>query len=129
MRAFLLLGACLLGACSAEPSAVDQEIQLAFAQQSTLEGEGLTLSFMEVNEDSRCPSTVQCGSAGQARITIEAARPGFPHQSLALSTHPLATSADYSDFTVTLLEVAPYPAVPGQIPPEDYVATLVVTRR
>lgn len=131
MKALAFFGICLLVGCTAidaAPPVLEQEFKITFSHQATIKNEALTLVFKEVSGDSRCPKGVQCVWAGQATITIEASKDGVSPQSLSV-TVPSSDSADYSGYSVTLLALEPYPVAGRQIRPQEYVATLVVTKQ
>ena len=128
MKVLLIM---LLSACGVEISAgfrLDQPIRLKPGDSATLRDENLSLRFIRVDSDSRCPSDVQCVTAGEASITVEARRLPATAALLSLSL-PDGDSADYLDYEVRLLELEPYPLSTETIPPGDYRATLVVSRR
>ena len=127
MRLLPVLVALFLVACEGNPK-LDQEITLAFSEQKTIEDEALTLTFTALNEESRCPGGTQCAWAGQATITIEASKPGTSPASFAL-TVPSPNTTSYSGYSITLVDLAPYPTAGHQAAPEEYVATLLVTRQ
>ncbi len=55
----ILVVLALLSACKAGGTyTVGQEFQLAPGQQVSISGQDLTLKFVSVNEDSRCPTGV-----------------------------------------------------------------------
>lgn len=122
-----ILIALFLVACEGTPK-LDQEITLAFSEQKTIEDEALTLTFTALNEESRCPEGVQCVWAGQATITVEASKPGSSPASSAL-TVPSPNTTSYSGYSITLVDLAPYPTAGYQPAPEEYVATLLVTKQ
>ena len=131
MKYLALAAVVLLGGCSSGESRhpqLDEGFKLAYATARTIDGEQLTLRFAAINEDSRCPSDVQCVQAGQATITLRLAKDGAEVATRTL-TLPGAEVATYLNYTVTLLELAPYPVSTHQATANEYVATLVVARQ
>ena len=49
---------------------LNQPFTNAVNQPAQLNEKGLSVTFQDVLEDSRCPSNVQCFQAGQARISL-----------------------------------------------------------
>jgi len=92
----------------------------------TLEGAGLTLKLLEVN-DSRCPQGVECFWAGEVGITLEIAQIGVQYVRQPLYTlfdanarsEPKRVLAEGYEFKI--LEVTPAP-VQGEI--QNKVVTL-----
>jgi hypothetical protein len=94
-----------------------------------IESESLRVAFDAVLSDSRCPTGVTCVWAGDAHIRVLIQQDRQEAAALELHTHPtFAREADYRGYRVLLQAVAPYPAADQSIPPDAYVATLVVTR-
>jgi hypothetical protein len=126
MKRLLTAAAALTVAGCADPGSFSQELKVAYGQQVAISGEALTIAFTEVNEDSRCPSGVQCGSAGQATITLVLSK--GDSQSRTVTTYPGPETTTYMNYTVTLLELAPNPPSLPYPAPEEYEATLVIER-
>ena len=107
------------------------EIQMAYLDEVRVEGTDLTITFMSVVSDSRCPSDVRCFWGGEASVELRL------EQSISSATIYLSTiewddyhnTVDSLGYHFELLAVDPYPEnykVP--IPKKDYVITLSVTR-
>lgn len=122
----LLMAACSSGGVSLEP-ALDQPLNLKIGETVLLSTEGLQLRLNAVTEDSRCPSDVQCVTAGTASIALMISRTGTTQQVLMLSI-PSPDSENYAGFEIRFLDLSPYPISTQVIDPENYVASLVVSR-
>lgn len=106
--------------------------QLRVGQTALVETDALEVRLVDVPEDSRCPPTVVCIQAGQARILVALSKDGAALGQLELelgAARQGAERAALGGYTVTLVAVGPFPAVvaPGQSRP-DYVATIAVSR-
>jgi hypothetical protein len=131
MRA-LALSFCLLAvtACSekspVDPSPVSRELVLAPGQTSAIPEASVSIRFERVSGDSRCPGDAICIQGGNAQVEIQVLRSGRtrPH---ILNTGDLRPVVD-QDLTIALVELNPYPFSSRPFPPEDYRATLRVTR-
>ncbi len=131
MKHLIVIVSLLLIGCSSGASrnpGLDEGFKLAYASQQTIADEKLTLTFTEINEDSRCPSDVQCIQAGRATITLSLIRDGAAVATRTL-TLPGAETATYLNYSITLLELAPYPVSTHQTTASEHVATLVVARQ
>ncbi len=92
------------------------------------------IMFFDVPEDSRCPTTVQCGVAGDA--TVAAGVTGvcaLSNPPCSMPTIPLQLHTDTEPRAVTtgnieyrLVALRPAPVVPGAIAKRQYVAWLRV---
>jgi hypothetical protein len=109
---------------------VGQEFPLKAGQQLKLEDADLSLKFVGVKQDSRCPSNVNCVWAGNAEVALELVN-GQCTTALTLNTHPRSPASDEGKaggFRVKLVKLDPYPHTEQKIAPGDYRATLLVTR-
>ena len=111
------------GAPGAHAASLNQEIQLAPQEQAAYESQGLTVEFIRVVDDSRCPSDVTCVWAGEVKVQV-ATRTGtaepVQHEIKA------GESATVGAFRVAVVNVQPVPVSTRQIPPEEYRVTLKV---
>ncbi len=89
----------------------------------------LRLGFAAVVGDSRCPATVQCVWAGDGEARMWAGVGSHPPSPFVLHTTQGARSFDVGGYRVTLLNLSPYPQVPGPIPADAYAIQLRVERR
>lgn len=84
----------------------------------------INLEFKEVMEDSRCPITARCASAGKVQLLLVANND--QKMDLALEEgNPQAALFDYQGFTIELLKVVPYPTT-GTNAQGVYKATLLI---
>ena len=131
-RAVLI--AILVAACARMPLSAAQSVSLgeSFAvkigQSVMFAGEGLEIAFETVVSDSRCPRGVQCIRAGEAAIRVAVEKAPTPRASVELRTTASAGEATYGPYSIRLLAVNPYPDANRRIQPDEYEATLVVTR-
>jgi hypothetical protein len=93
-------------------------------------GDEVTLTFVEVTEDSRCPTGVQCVWEGNAKVLFNVTSADGTSQ-ITLNTnggseYPSRASAD--GYTVNLDKLDPYPQEGKPINPKRYTATVIVTR-
>jgi hypothetical protein len=86
----------------------------------------LTVRFNEVTSDSRCPADALCIQAGSAAVQITAESNGST-RSYDLQTGNMKPVQD-EGLTIALVHLLPYPYSSRKIPPEEYRATLKVTR-
>jgi hypothetical protein len=103
------------------------EVVLKIGQEARVDAL-LRLDFLGVPEDSRCPAVVECFWAGDAAVAIAVSLgmgPSFP-DTLHTTLDPKAVL--FGGYTITLVELTPYPQVPGPIPPADYAARFKVER-
>jgi hypothetical protein len=125
--AFCLLAVtgCFLGSPT-EPGPIDREVVLAPGQSTTIEGTSLSLKFVGVMGDSRCPADALCVLGGSATVKVEVGGSGEKRE-LTFETGELKP-ATYHEWSLELVQLMPYPFSATPIKPEDYRATLRVTR-
>ena len=128
----LLAIMCLLAAtaCSESPTGptvpLDTEFALAPGDSRAIGGTTLTIRFNGVAGDSRCPADSVCIQGGSAEVRITAASDESTRD-LVLMTGDMRP-VQHGPFTIALVQLAPYPFSSRTIAPEDYRATLRVTR-
>ena len=106
---------------------LDEPFKLAYGQTADIRGEGLSLTFSEVSEDSRCPTGATCITAGRAAIVVKAMKGGSTAD-LRL-TMPGAATAGFQEYSITVAALTPHPAVDHLPAHGEYTATLQVERR
>lgn len=123
-RAALVLLA-LLGACAGEPGSEARILPgtATVALGETARFGSLAVTPLRVDEDSRCPASVQCVHAGTVRITARTAGGG---RELALA---LGTPVRLDGAWLTLAAACPQPRIPGRIAPAAYRFTLVAAQQ
>ena len=126
--------AVVVAACARTPLAATQSVALgqSFAlkvgQSVVLAGEGLELAFESVVSDSRCPRGVQCIRAGDATIRLAAEKAPNARAPIQLGTTASTADATYGQYSIRLLSLNPYPDASRRTQPDEYEATLIVTR-
>lgn len=139
MAALLLVGAlpnmafsCQRAQGSQTPVQLDQPFQLRLQEQVVIAADDLAIQFLEVSEDSRCPSDVQCVWAGQVSVRLQLSTAENPAQQIVLTdaAGPNSQSSAWVDgYHLQLVQVTPYPHTQHPIQINDYTLTLAVTRQ
>lgn len=128
---FLTVG--LFAACGDEPlgPAAGESFSLVPGERITLEPTGTHVRFLQVASDSRCPLQAYCVWAGDAEVLLEIApRDGDPVEETLHTdpgTGPQRVVLDR--YELVLLDLRPYPEVPGGIATKDYRVVLVLQER
>jgi hypothetical protein len=87
----------------------------------------LSIRFVRVSEDSRCPIDADCIWAGNGQVEIEVRRDGELN-TFRLNTMEGAKEVGLESYRIQLVQLAPVPSAGQPIPAETYRATLRVTR-
>ena len=103
-----------------------REFEIAAGQEAQVQGTAVTVRFVGVGEDSRCPVDVQCVWAGDAVVRLTFAASGAPSAEAALHTTLDPKSASFEGYSVRLTGLRPAPRSGTTIPPASYVATLEI---
>jgi hypothetical protein len=118
MKVLLLLA---LTVVAAEP------VSLGVGETITIDELGLTLTFVDVPRDSRCPRDVQCIVAGEAHVVLDAERAGETTE-LTLKIPPGGQDQQsLEELTITITSLEPQTDSTRRIQASDYIATVVVT--
>lgn len=133
VRLFAALAAFLtLQACASVDRVIIAEPDVAFSlpvgKTATVAGTSSRLTFSQVREDSRCPTSVVCVWEGDARIDVTLLRNGTGAESAVLSLSSPGNEVRVGDLLVRFVGLTPYPATPDPSAPRRYVAELVIRR-
>lgn len=122
-----LLTCLALAGCGAaadrEMETVDLGAQVTLAPGAivSLKATGMTVRFVAVTDDSRCPGDVTCVWAGEVRARLEIHEASRAASQLELLE---GGSTVAGGCRVTLVRVEPQPTSEARIAPQDYRATL-----
>ena len=88
----LLVFAFLAPDAAGDTIPLDTEFPLRVAEMGEIGDAGLSVVFLGVVHDSRCPLSVMCVWEGVAELTVAAEAPGIPRESLTLWTFSSLTA-------------------------------------
>jgi len=123
-----MLAGCATDSPVSPGGPVNEKVVLAPGETASIAGAGVRVRFLGVTGDSRCPADALCIQGGDAVVRIEAA-PAFggPASPFELHTGTLQP-VRYGDLTIALETLTPYPFSSRTIAPNEYRATLRITR-
>jgi len=124
---FTTLIAASIAACSSSPTApTDPTIVTMAPGQSTQVG-ALSVKFVGVTIDTRCPANALCIQVGDAFVALETTVPGDNREFELQILNPAKRSTTHGSYSIELQDVSPYPF--GEpIKPADYRVTLRIAR-
>lgn len=105
-----------------------KEFTLAVGQSAAITGENLSIKFVEVVSDSRCPTGAVCIWAGEASCLIEITDSATTHQKVLIEPGVSSPARDSFNEYVLTFAILPYPDVGKQIDAKDYRLQLTVTK-
>lgn len=105
----LILTLCVAGFVSTADAQAKQkqEIKMLVGTKKKASRSKLTVQFVSVIEDSRCPEDVNCVWAGNAKIKISVKSADKPEEFFELNTNTGAKGATYGRYAVYLTELTP----------------------
>jgi hypothetical protein len=108
---------------------LDSEFVIQVNQSAQIKSEDITVTFLNVTADSRCPADVMCVWMGQADIEVLVQK-GDEESTISLSIGGESTPEEsiFDMYLIQLIELAPYPYSTQTILPEDYAATLKISK-
>lgn len=113
-----------------EPRAVrlGDSFSLRVGEAANVEDADVTVTFQQVESDSRCPKDVNCIRAGEAVVLLALARAGRSAV-LELEVPPGGSSAasSFESLLVTVVELEPQKDSRKSIDPSAYVATVKIS--
>jgi len=116
------------GPSASDVIAVDRDFDLKPGQTARVGGTAITVSFVGVPEDSRCPVDVQCVWAGNGAVSLVVTDETGAKSTVILNTTLSPRSARVSGYEINFAGLKPEPKQGSPIPLANYVATLRVTR-
>jgi hypothetical protein len=119
----LAIGACAAPSPSPAGRSEDGHATVALGKQARF-GSLLTVP-LRIEEDSRCPTGVQCIQAGTVRIAVRISGGGARSENILTLGKPLELAGAG---WLSLAAVCPYPAHPGRIERASYRFTLAFRR-
>ncbi|HSB10605.1 MAG TPA: hypothetical protein VLM38_14040 [Blastocatellia bacterium] len=112
---------------SAKGVRLREEFTMRIGQRVKVSGTHLRIDFVDVLDDTRCPSDVQCISAGNAALNLELRWKSRPPNSVLVNTTSGPAQAEIRRFVVKLVRLVPNPVAGQSIDKADYLAALLVT--
>ena len=131
----LIVGFCLLAvtACAEKhpvgPTVSEnQRFTLAPNEVATVRDFDLSVQFVNVTGDSRCPADAVCIHGGDALVHIRVLDGGTSSPYELHTGDSSRASVTHKQARIALVELQPYPFSSRTISPGDYRATLTVSR-
>lgn len=119
---------CIAAAESDVTAFLGHEFTLPLGKTASIESESLTIRFVEVIADSRCPEGVECVWAGEAQCLLHLAVAGSPADMVIVQPGGGADARDYFIQYRIDFRLEPYPQEGQEIAPTDYRLVMTVTK-
>lgn len=116
------------GAFVAAEARTKQQQKVQIHKQKKFSRSNLTIKFVSLEEDSRCPEGTNCIWAGNAKIKVEISNRGRNKQAFEMNTNLGSKGVTYDGYQIELIELTPVPRQNVRINKNGYVATFAVSR-
>lgn len=133
-RPLILALTCLACAAACDestpsgPSApLNQQFTLAPGQTTSIENTPVSVQFVRVSHDSRCPRDAACVQAGHALVLVRVTGGGSSEYELHTADESLA-AVTHAGLRIELASLQPYPISSRMIGADEYRATIRVRR-
>ena len=123
-----LMTAILFGGVLTANAQSAQQISVRVGKQKKESRSKLTIKFLSVVEDSRCPEGVNCVWAGNARIKVAIIEAGREAKTLELNTNTGAKGDTHGAYAFYLTSLTPAPKANAKPDAKNYTATFAVSR-
>lgn len=112
---------------------LNENFVLRVGQEVSVADQKLSVKFVSVPEDSRCPKGVNCIWAGNVRVQLQVTKTKSKPMKVELNLNPRdfpdGEGGNYGDYKIKLVKVDPYPVADQPIKAGDYTATLSISKK
>ena len=116
-------------ACSSQVGAFPgQEFTLPVGETAVIKGEDLSLKFIEVTGDSRCPTGVVCVWAGEATCRLRVTYQGNQSELVLTQSGGSEGTQDLLKKYTISFKLEPYPESGQEIGEKDYQLVMTVSK-
>jgi hypothetical protein len=105
-----------------------ERVALRVGKQKKLSRSKLTIKFVSLVEDSRCPKGTNCVWAGNATIKVKVSNARGESQIFELNTNLGAKGDTLGGYAINLESLTPHPATNIRIDKNGYTATFSVKK-
>ena len=126
MRVLLISITILLSFTFAQAQGIEQ-LTIKHGQEKISKTGRISIKFVELVEDSRCPTDVDCIWAGVARIKVRLSRNGKTAD-FELNTNQGDKPAVFQGFKIGLKSLVPRQSTTSKYSPSAYTATVTVSK-
>jgi hypothetical protein len=111
--------------------ALGSQFKLKVNQTTALKSDNIKVKLLNVTDDSRCPSDVECIWAGQVSVLVNVTKDDVKLGDVTLTLgagNPELAVKKVGDYIVEVIEVNPYPISTHTIALSEYIVTLKVSK-
>lgn len=123
-----LLLAFILGSVQPAEARQNRQLKIQVNQQKKISGSRLSLKFVSVPEDSRCPEDANCVWAGNAKIQIKLRKSKGAWKTFELNSNTTDKTVKFEGYEIKLIDLDPKPRTNTGINRNSYTATFLVEK-
>lgn len=128
MKTMFLTLIAILGMAAIASASKPETIILKHGQQKKAARGEVTIKFVSVMEDSRCPEGVNCVWAGNARVQVKVTGRRGEAKIMVMNTTMGPKGDQYDGWAIYLTSLSPAPKSGKSISKRSYIATFSITR-
>lgn len=125
MKIMILTLIAIIGFTSVVPARDPANIKVQLGQSKAADGGKVTIKFLSVEEDSRCPVNARCIWAGNAKIKVAVSIGKAAPKTIELSSELEPQAVVVSGYELKFVDLTPRP---GEKEDSPKTATISVTR-
>jgi hypothetical protein len=110
-------------------AAFAKQVEVQIGHETRIQNAGIKLKFIDLVEDSRCPTDTQCIWAGNAKIKISLSNAGRLPKIFELNTGVKPQTILFAGYEIKIVKLTPAPASNIRIRKDGYMATFSVTKK
>ena len=123
-----LLLVLALGTLPASAQRTEETVRIQVHKEKRLAKSRMSIRFMELIEDSRCPTDTNCVWAGNAKIKVRVSKKDRSEVIILDTNGPKQYATTQDGYSVKLVRLTPVPRSNIRINRNGYVATLEVIK-
>lgn len=118
----------LFGVFSAAQAQTTQQLNLQVGAQKKAFKNKITVQFIEVVEDSRCPEDVDCVWAGNAKVKIKVRKRGGVWKTFEVNSAIAPQTVEFEGYEIKMTNLTPAPRSNIRINRNGYIATFAMRK-
>jgi FlaG/FlaF family flagellin (archaellin) len=118
----------LFGVFSTTQAQTTQQLKMQVGAQKKAFKNKITVQFIEVVEDSRCPEDVNCVWAGNAKVKIKVRKGSGAWKTLEVNSGNAPQTVEFQGYEIKMTNLTPTPRSNIRINRNGYVATFALRK-
>jgi hypothetical protein len=122
------VAALLVAGCSSPAAPVNFPVSATLQPGQSVSAGSLSVTFIGVTNDSRCPAAAICITSGDATLQFALSTTSKTSTRDLQVWNPETRKTSYEGFSIEVETLAPYPVTFNSIRPDEYRATVKIDR-